>query len=204
MKPEFFGKFKILFLLFLLLPSLMMAQQREITGTVTDESGETLPGATIVVTGTVRGATTDDNGRYSITVSPGEELVFSFVGMNQERIIVTDQLVINVTLSSSIESLDEVIIVGYGVQRKETVVGAVSQISGDQLQTMKMGGSVENTLQGKLPGLTVLMQDPTPGEEASRITMRIRGTASMGSNTPLVIVDGVERPFSNIDPNEIA
>ncbi|MFN2379360.1 MAG: SusC/RagA family TonB-linked outer membrane protein, partial [Bacteroidales bacterium] len=204
MKPGFFGKLKLLVLLILLIPASLMGQGRIITGTVTDESGETLPGVSVVVVGTTRGVSTDMDGKYSIEASTGERLRFTFVGMEDQTITVDDRSVINATMSSAVSELDEVVVVGYGVQKKETMVGAVSQISGDKLMDVKMGGSLENTLQGNLPGLVVIMQDPTPGEEANSITMQIRGGASMGSNSPLVLVDGVERSFSNLDPNEIA
>ncbi len=204
MKPEFLNRFRNLFLLFLFLPAVLYGQQREVTGTVTDEKGETLPGVTVMVPGTSRGTSTDMDGTYRISVSPGEELTFSFVGMRPETVIVQDQLVINITLTSTVSELDEVVVVGYGIQKKETMAGAVSQVSGDKLMDVKMGGSLENTLQGNLPGLIVVMQDPTPGEEANSITMQIRSGASMENNNPLILVDGVERSFSNLDPNEIA
>ncbi|MDZ7737838.1 MAG: TonB-dependent receptor [Bacteroidales bacterium] len=204
MRSEFLKRFRILLLVFMCLPAVLYGQEREITGTVTDEQGVTLPGVTVTVEGTTRGTSTDMDGKYTISVSPGEELEFSFVGMNPETVIIEDQTVIDVTLSSAVEQLDEVVVVGYGVQKKETVAGAVSQVSGDKLMDVKMGGSIENSLQGNLPGLVVVMQDPTPGEEANSITMQIRGGASMGNNSPLILVDGVERSFSNLDPNEIA
>jgi TonB-linked SusC/RagA family outer membrane protein len=204
MKPGFFGKLKLLVLLILLIPASLMGQNRVITGTVTDESGETLPGVSVVVAGTTRGVSTDMDGKYSIEASTGERLRFTFIGMVDQTITIDDRSVINVTMSAAVSELDEVVVVGYGVQKKETMVGAVSQVSGDKLMDVKMGGSLENTLQGNLPGLVVIMQDPTPGEEANSITMQIRGGASMGSNRPLVLVDGVERSFSNLDPNEIA
>ncbi len=131
--------------------------------------------------------------------------------MQTQEIKVDGNTVLNVIMQQAVESMDEVVVVGYGVQKKESVVGAVSQISGDKLKSIKMGGSVENSLQGKLPGLVVIMTDPTPGEEAmgdyyaaAPIEMVVRGGSSMNSNRPLIIVDGVERNFSNLDPNEIA
>ena len=124
--------------------------------------------------------------------------------MTIEKITVGTQTFIKINLNSNLVEMGEVVIVGYCIQRKETVVGAVAQVSGDKLRTIKMGGSIENSLQGNLPGLVVIMQNATPGEEARSITMQIRGGASMGNNTPLILVDGVERSFSNIDPNEIA
>ena len=206
MKPDTFTKMRLpLLLLFLsCLHIAVYGQGRQVTGTITDEAGISLPGVTVSIPGTVRGVNTDFDGKYSIEARPTDTLQFSFIGMLTKKILVGSQTVINVTLVSDVARIDEVVVVGYGVQKKESVVAAISQVSGDRLRNVKMGGSVENTLQGNLPGLTVIMQDPTPGEESSSITMQIRGTASMVNNSPLILVDGVERPFANIDPNEIA
>ncbi len=206
MKPDFITKVRLhaWMCLFLLLPLTAAGQQLTITGTVVDEFGETLPGVTVVVDGTTRGVSTDIDGKYTINAFPGEVLVFSYVGMNVRRITVGTQTVINVTLLETTSEIESVVVVGYGVQKKETVVGAVSQISGERLKDVKMGGAIENSLQGVLPGMVVLMQDATPGEESKSITMQIRAGASMGNNSPLILVDGVERSFSNLDPEEIS
>ncbi len=206
MKPDFITKMRLhaWMCLFILLPLTVAGQQKTITGKVVDEFGETLPGVTVVVDGTTRGVSTDIDGNYSISVSPGEVLVFSSVGMNTQKITVGAESVINVTLLETTAEIESVVVVGYGVQKKETVVGAVSQISGERLKDVKMGGAIENSLQGVLPGMVVLMQDATPGEESKSITMQIRAGASMGSNSPLILVDGVERSFTNLDPEEIS
>ncbi|MBN2698433.1 MAG: TonB-dependent receptor [Bacteroidales bacterium] len=201
----------LLMMFLMLFSAIVNGQRREITGTVYDSEGMPVIGATIIVKGTTRGTTTDINGKFKIECASEEILMFSYVGMKTEEIEVGVQSVINLTMVPEAETMEEVVVVGYGVQKKESVVGAISQVSGDKLQSIKMGGSMENTLQGRLPGLTVIMTDPTPGEEAmggyygaSPIQMVIRGTSSMGSNTPLIIVDGVERPFTNLDPNEVS
>lgn len=202
----------MLFVLALLWPLLSFAQTENIVeGTVTDAQGMPIPGVTVRVKNTQRGVATNFDGEYSIEAAPDEILVFSYVGMETQEIPVGDESTIDVVLKESAAALEEVVIVGYGVQKKASVVGAISQVSGEKLERVKMGGSVENTLQGNLPGLTVIMTDPTPGEEsmggyyaASPINMSIRGTSSMGSNAPLIIIDGVERPLSNMDPNNIA
>ena len=206
MKPDNYKKMRLpLLLLFLsCLHLAVYGQQRTVTGRVTDEAGTTLPGVTVAVPGTTRGTNTNFDGRYSIEASASDTLQFSFIGMVTQKIRVGAQSVIDVTLSAEVAAIDEVVVVGYGVQRKESVVAAISQVSGDRLRNIKTGGAIENTLQGNLPGLTVIMSNPKPGEEANSITMQIRGTASMGNNSPLILVDGVERPFSNIDANEIA
>lgn len=206
MKPYNLKKMRLPLLLLLLtfLQLAVYGQTRQVTGTVTDETGATLPGVTVFIPGTTRGVNTDLSGKFSIEASSTDSLHFSFIGMITQKVLVGNQTVINITLQGEVTRVDEVVVVGYGVQKKESVVAAISQVSGDRLKNVKTGGSIENTLQGNLPGLTVIMQDATPGEESNSITMQIRGTASMSNNSPLVLVDGVERPFANIDPNEIA
>jgi len=207
--PRVPGLLLFLFLFSLSIP--LQAQVREVSGTVVDANGEAVIGATVVVKGTTQGTTTDIDGHFKLSVAPNDILVFSFVGMETQDAKVGNNSILNIVLQQAVNTMDEVVVVGYGVQKKESVVGAISQVSGDKLKSIKMGGSIENTLQGKLPGLIVIMTDPTPGEEAiggyyaaAPIEMVIRGGSSMGSNAPLVIVDGVERNFSNLDPNEVA
>jgi TonB-linked SusC/RagA family outer membrane protein len=207
MKSNFLKKNRLLLLMVIIfiLPAIGWAQTRSITGKVTDESGSELPGVTIRVSGTTIGVVTDLDGKYSIKAGSNDVLIFSFVGLATQEIKVGTSTSINVTLKPDVANLDEVVVVGYGVQAKESVVGAISQVSGEKLQTMKMGGSLENTLQGSLPGLTIIQTDATPGEEAlSGLKMLIRGSSSLTNNSPLIIVDGIERGFSNIDANEVA
>jgi TonB-linked SusC/RagA family outer membrane protein len=207
MKSNFFKKSRLLLLMLLVtvLPIIGFAQTKSITGKVLDDTGNSLPGVTIRIEGTNAGVVTDLDGKYSIKAKTNDVLVFSFVGMLSQKIKVEAQTTINVTMKSDVANLEEIVVVGYGVQSKESVVGAISQISGEKLQAMKMGGSLENTLQGSLPGLTIIQTDATPGEEAlSGLRMLIRGSSSLTSNAPLIIVDGVERGFSNIDANEVA
>ncbi|MCW3786322.1 SusC/RagA family TonB-linked outer membrane protein [Plebeiibacterium sediminum] len=212
-------KYKIIVImrLFLFMAALVLVplsasgQSSIITGKVYDEQGLPIPGASIIKVGTSEGTVTDFDGNFSINASIGDVLKISFIGFKNREIEIKSTKELKVAMSSDTKDIEEVMVVAYGVQKKESVVGAVSQVSGEKLKSVKMGGSIENTLQGSLPGLTVIMTDPTPGEEAiggyyaaSPIQMAIRGTSSMGNNNPLVIVDGVERKFSNIDPNEIA
>ncbi len=206
MKPDLFIKMRLLFCMFLftLVPVLVSGQARTITGTVVDENGEAMMAVTISIVGTTHGVVTDIDGKFSISASPEDVLQFSFVGMETQKITVGNQTSVKVIMKSTVSEIGEIVVVGYGTQKKETVVGAVSQVTGEKVRNMKMGGAIENSLQGTLPGMVVFMQDATPGEESKSITMQIRAGASMGSNSPLILVDGVERSFSNIDPNEIA
>lgn len=203
--------YKLTFVFILIFCSMVHAQTKTITGKVYDDEGMPALGATVLIKGSSRGTTTDFDGNYSIKANANETLVFSFIGFKTQEIPIKDKTTINVTFAPNQEALDDVVVVAFGkAQTQESVVGAVSKISGDKLMSVRMGSSVENSLQGRLPGLTVIQTDPTPGEEAlggyyaaSPIQMSIRGNSSMGNNTPLFIVDGVERPFSNIDPNDI-
>lgn len=207
MKSNLLMKNRLLFFIILItfFPVFSFGQVVSISGKVVDESKNSLPGVTVRVEGTTVGVVTDLDGKYSIKAEKGNVLIFSFIGMETQKITVGSVKTIDVTMAPAVSDLDEVVVVGYGVQAKESVVGAISQVSGEKLQAMKMGGSLENTLQGSLPGLTIIQTDATPGEESlSGLRMLIRGSASLTNTSPLVIVDGVERGFSNIDANEIA
>ena len=166
MKPYNLKKMRLPLLLLLLtfLQIAVYGQTRQVTGTVTDESGATLPGVTVFIPGTTRGVNTDLSGKFSIEAASTDSLHFSFIGMITQKVLVGSRTTINITLQAEVTRVDEVVVVGYGVQKKESVVAAISQVSGDRLKNVKTGGSIENTLQGNLPGLTVIMQDATPGE----------------------------------------
>ncbi|WNH09881.1 SusC/RagA family TonB-linked outer membrane protein [Thalassobellus suaedae] len=205
-------RYRIMFVFMFIFSVATYAQRQNITGTVIDSEGVPVFGATILVKGsTGRGASSDFDGKFTVSASSDETLVFSFVGFKTQEIPINGKTEINVSLVPSQEVLEDIVIVAFGkAQKQESVVGAVSKISGEKLMSVRMGSSVENSLQGRLPGLTVIQTDPTPGEEAlggyyaaSPIQMSIRGNSSMGNNTPLFIVDGVERTFSNIDANDI-
>lgn len=182
-------------------------QQHTVTGTV--YAGETseeniLPGVNVVVKGTTIGTSTDENGDYSLAVpSVSDTLVFSFIGFRTLEVPVEGRSEINVNMEQSAQSLEEMVVVGYGEQTKESVIGAISSISGEDLQKAESGGNMMTTLQGEVPGLTVFTTSMKPGE--TQTVMQIRAATSMGSNTPLFIVDGVERQsIASIDPVSIA
>ena len=203
--------YKFMFFLMFILSITANAQNLNITGTVKDPQNTPVFGATILIKGTTRGVSSDFDGKFSINVPTGKTLVISYIGYKTQEIVVKNETPLNIILIESQEVLEDVVVVAFGkIQKQESVVGAISKISGDKLMSVRMGSSVENSLQGRLPGLTVIQTDPTPGEEAlggyyaaSPIQMSIRGNSSMGNNTPLFIVDGVERTFSNLDPNDI-
>lgn len=162
-----------------------------ITGSVTDaESGEPLPGVNIIERGTTNGTTTDSEGSYALVVSgPDATLVFSFIGYATQEIIISSQSVINVALAPDAASLEEVVVVGYGEQKKSVVTGAISQVSGENLAKVP-NGRIETALQGRVAGVTISQNSGQPG---SASTIRIRGVTTFGEagNNPLWVVDGI-------------
>jgi TonB-linked SusC/RagA family outer membrane protein len=168
-----------------------MAQGTVVTGSVSDaETGDPLPGVNIVEKGTANGTTTDSEGRYTLSVSgPEARLVFSFIGYATQEIVVGAQSAINVTLAPDIAALEEVVVVGYGEQKKSVVTGSISQVSGESLAKVP-NGRIETALQGRVAGVTIAQNSGQPGSSS---TIRIRGVTTFGDagNNPLWIVDGI-------------
>jgi TonB-linked SusC/RagA family outer membrane protein len=188
-----------LYCCFLMLFSLLGAQglagQHQVSGKVVDTKNEPLIGVNIVEKGTSNGVITDIDGNYSIEVTDGNAvLVFSFIGFDNKEIPVNGQRSINVTLEESLAELDEVVVVGYGTQKKASVTGAVSQIEGEKLLKAPVG-NITSKLGGVVPGVISLQQSGQPGADAA--SLLVRGSSAK------YIVDGIERDFSEIDPNEI-
>lgn len=171
-------------------------QEKTITGKVTDESGMPLPGASIQIKGTSIGVETDFDGLYSITVPEnGKVLVFKYLGFKVEEVVIGDKSTIDVVLVLDKTALDEIVIVGYGIQRKKDLVGAISQVKGDDL-ILSSSPSVGHALQGKAAGLQITQNSAQPG---GGLDIQIRGSASINaSNTPLYVVDGF--PISDFTP----
>lgn len=178
-------------LFFMLLFSLSLAakaQQKTITGTVETGAGVPLPGVSIVVKGTSTGTQTDFDGNYSITAESGQTLVFTYVGFQKQEIAVGAQSSINVKLEEDTEALDEVVVVGYGVQRKRDLTASISQVKGDEIASL-VTSSFDQQLAGRAAGVQVTTQSGIIGETPR---FRIRGIASITSGTyPLFVVDGV-------------
>ena len=176
--------------------------QQTITGTVDDQEGEALPGVTVVVKGTTQGTVTNANGGYSIGVPSGETtLVFSFVGMKTIEEPVDGRTTINVTMESQAIGVDEVVVVGYGTQKKANLTGAVSSVDFSDLET-RPAANTSTLLQGQMSGVQVSTFRNQPGEDNPQIRVRGVGTLNSGSN-PLVIVDGVESSLSDIPASDI-
>ena len=168
---------------------------------VSQEDGEALPGVNIIIKGTRQGTVSDLDGNFRIAVpGPKTVLVFSSVGFSPQEITVGSQSVINVTMTTDIQALEEIVIVGYGVQKKESVVGAITQMDNERL-LMTGVQDVTNAIAGELSGVLTIQNSGEPGAAQSEII--IRGLSSWNGSQPLVLVDGVERDFSDMDPNEI-
>lgn len=178
------------FLVYLLVfPLAVAAQEISVSGKVTDQgNGQPLPGVTIKVQGTNKGGVTDGNGAFTIQVPTGASLIFSQLGMISKTVQVANASPINVSLSSEAQDLGEVVVVGYGTQKKLVTTAAISTVKASDLENMPVT-RVEQSLQGRVAGVTVAATSGQPGEGA---TLRIRGTTSINSSDPLYIVDGVQ------------
>ena len=170
-----------------------------VKGTVKDAENNPVIGATVVVKGTTIGTTTDIDGNYTINVSQGQVLEFSYVGMQQSSVTVNNQNVINITMAEG-ELLDEVVVIGYGTVKKSDLTGAVSSVSAKDLQ-VNVAKSAANALQGRIAGVSVSNVNGQPG---SGMSINIRGLSSLGSNTPLYVIDGVYGDINMVDPSDIA
>ena len=178
------------------------ALQKAISGKVTDENGEAVPGANVSIKGTTAGAITDVNGMYRLTL-PGNAntLVISFVGYLSQEVIIGNQSVINVVLLADIQTLSEIVVVGYGQQRKSDITGAISSVKGAELVQLPMQ-RVDQALQGRAAGVLVLNTAGAPG---ANTTIRVRGMNSInGGNNALIVVDGLQGANLNaLNPNDI-
>ena len=174
----------------------------KITGTVISASdGNPIPGATVRVKGGTKGTVTDIEGDFTLEVSPDDVLVFSFVGFKNKEITVGNQANFTVSLEEDLQSLEEVVVVGYGEQKKETLTGSVSSVKGKDIVKSPVT-NVSQGLAGRLPGVVVPSNTSEPGYDGT--TIRIRGINTFGNASPLIVVDGVPgRSLERIDPNTI-
>ena len=184
--------------LLLLLPGQSFAQNLRVQGRVLDELGEGLIGAGVVIQGTTTGAITDMDGNFVLPSVPrGATLEISCVGYTTQEVQVTGQT-LTINMEPDSRALEEAVVIAYGQQKKVTITGAVSAVSGEGLLKAPVA-NVANALQGNLPGVSAVQASGMPG--ADEPVIRIRGTGSLNSAEPLVLVDGVERSFSQLDAN---
>ncbi|MGD9930807.1 MAG: TonB-dependent receptor [Mangrovibacterium sp.] len=177
-------------------------QPANVSGKVTDSSGQPLPGVTVVVKGTNNGTITDVDGNYNLSNVPADAvLLISFVGMKAQEIPVAGKREISVTLTEETIGLEEVVAIGYGTQTKVTITGSVASTKGDEL-VKSQTPNVLNSIAGHLPGVIINNRSGEPGKDNPEIF--IRGRSTTGTTDPLILIDGVERPdFGRINPNDI-
>ncbi|MGQ1891597.1 SusC/RagA family TonB-linked outer membrane protein [Thermophagus sp. OGC60D27] len=189
---------KYLLLFVMLIPITVLSQTITVTGRIVDSTGEPIPGVSVVVQGTSTGTITDYEGTFRLgNVPPDAILIFSFVGMKTQNINVEGRTIINVTMEEVSYGLDEVIAVGYGVQKKESITGAISGVTSNDLESVH-ASTVSSTIAGKMAGVSFRMPDGRPGASAN---IQIR---NMGN--PLYVIDGVQKDaghFNNLSPNDI-
>ncbi|MDR1115635.1 MAG: TonB-dependent receptor [Tannerella sp.] len=193
---------KILFVtLFAIVSVFASAQIPKVTGTIVDSNGEALIGANILVVGATQGTITDYEGNFSLeNVPENDKLRISYIGYITQEVPVSGKGSFRIVLEESTQVLGEVEVVAYGVQKKVTVTGAIASVKGDELIKTPTG-SISNMLSGMLAGLTTVQYSGEPGSDAASIF--VRGQATWTNSAPLIQVDGVERSFNEIDPNEI-
>ncbi len=185
------------------LGSFIASQQSKVVvkGKVTATDGSPLPGVTVSIKGTTTGTVTDVNGDYQITLPKSAKVLqFSFVGMKTQLLALKEQRVINVTLEEEAHGINEVVVVGYGQQKRETVTGSISTIRTKEIK-QSPSANLAVTLAGRLPGLTTIQTSGEPGKDVTNLYLRGQGT--LNGQSPLVLVDGIPRDLTYIDPNEV-
>lgn len=197
-------------LLLLLTSALAQAQKITVKGTIKDAAGSVMPGVSVLVKGTSFGASTDASGMYSLSVSPDDILVFSFIGYSPQEIKVGNQSTIDVTLQEDITTMDELVVVGYGEMRRSDVTGAMTSVSSKELNRT-VNTTIEQALQGRAAGVYVTQNTGAPG---GGVSVNIRGVSSINGGTePLYVIDGVQiqtsnsitgtNPLSTLNPKDI-
>ena len=176
----------------------LQQQQKKVTGTVSDAMGPII-GASVVENGTGNGVVTDFDGHFALTVKPGTTLVISYVGYEKQEVKVGAESDLNITLREDSHSLEEVVVVGYGVQKKKLVTGATLQVKGDDVAKLNTTNPLQ-ALQGQTPGMTIISESGQPGEG---LKVNIRGLGTTGSSGPLYIIDGVRGDISTVNPADI-
>lgn len=186
----------------------VIQQQKSVKGNVVDQSGAPIPGVSVVVKGTSIGTVTNADGDFIMNIpADAKTLLFSFVGMQPQEVAVSGKTNFSIVLQEATIGLEEVVAVGYGTQKKETVVGSIAQVSDEELKRTGSVSDLRQALTGQLPGVVALTTSGEPGgiltgESATNIF--IRGQNTWNGGQPLVLVDGVERNMNNVDVNEVA
>lgn len=191
----------ILFAFISLTSNQLLAQDKVLSGTILGEDSSPLPGVNVQIKGTTTGTVTDFNGKFSLSVDEAAKtLVFSFIGYLDKEMAIGTQSVFDITLDVDAEQLEEVIVIGYGVQKKSVVTGAIASVKQEDITQSPVMNATES-LQGRTAGVVVTSVSGQPG---AGIDVKVRGTGSNGSNTPLFVVDGIQLDdISYLNPNDI-
>ena len=181
---------------------MVSAQTSSVSGRVSDEKGELLAGIAVYEKGTTNGTLTDNNGQYTLKLTSADPtLVFSALGFEEQEIVVNKRSIVDVALVTVIDELDEIVVVGYGTQRKISVVGSQASIKSEQIKMPS--ASLSSVVAGRLAGVVSVQRTGEPGHDETDIWIRGISTFANQHSRPLVLVDGVERSFNNIDPEDI-
>ena len=192
---------KWLIILFLgLIIQAVSAQNINVHGIITDETGETMIGVSVLVKGTSTGVVTDVNGNFSLSVPKNSVLSISYIGYKSQEISINGAKKLNIEMEPEAQNLDEVVVVAYGQQKKVSVTGSMSSINNEAL-LKSPSASLGNAISGKLPGLSTVQYSGLPGADDPVIL--IRGQSSFNGSSPLILVDGVERPMNSVDINSV-
>ncbi|MEE1347743.1 MAG: TonB-dependent receptor plug domain-containing protein, partial [Bacteroidales bacterium] len=179
--------------------SAALAQSQSAKGTVVSASdGMPLPGVSVLVKGTTIGTVTDFDGNYNLSVDNGQTLVFSFLGFKNQEIVFAGAP-INVSLEEETTDLEDVVVVGYGVQKKKLVTGATVQVKGDDVQKLNTNNALQ-ALQGQTPGVNI---QSTSGQPGSAMNVSIRGLGTVGNSQPLYLIDGIGGDITTLNPADI-
>lgn len=201
MKKQLIRRRYSLLLAFLFSTCVVFAQntQTTINGKVSDANGSPIPGVSVFEKGTTNGTSTNIDGAFSMNVTSGSTLVFSFIGFQNQEVKIANQTVLNIVLEEESTGLNEVVVVGYGTQKKANLTGAVQTISADVIAD-RPAASLTHALQGSIAGVNVTVNSGEPGSAAK---INIRGTTSISGGSPLVLVDGVEMAMSLVNPDDV-
>ncbi|MEQ9443888.1 MAG: TonB-dependent receptor [Cyclobacteriaceae bacterium] len=177
--------------------------EQNITGTVTDqETGEALPGVNVLAKGTTMGTVTDVDGKYTLAVGDDvASLIFSSIGYLSQEVAIDSRSTINITMSPDVQALDEIVVVGYGVQQKVNLTGAISTVKFDDELNNRPITNASQALGGTASGIWVSQNSGKPGSDGAQL--RVRGWGTLNNSSPLIIIDGVEGSFSQLNPNDI-
>lgn len=177
-------------------------QSSVVKGVVKDSNGEPLLGVNVLVKGTTIGAVTDIDGNFSFEAPAGCTLVISYIGFESQEVKVKGNAPLNIILKEDSEALDEVVVIGYGTQKKVNLTGAVSAVTGEEIAKRPVSNT-STMLQGQMPGLRITSDKGQPGNESVQMRVRGQGTYSSAGSNPLVLINGVEGDLATLDPNII-